>query len=150
LVERDASVKSRIRQAGLRSTRQRAALAALLFGNGERHFTAEMLFEEARRAKMPLSLATVYNTLHSFVDAGLVRQIPIDGSKALFDTNACDHHHFLVEGTNDLIDVRPSELTISKTPNAPDGFEIVKIDVMVRVRRKASCSECPDLVLPAL
>jgi Fur family transcriptional regulator, iron response regulator len=150
LVELDASVKSRIRQAGLRPTRQRLALAALLFGNGERHFTAEMLFEEARRGKMPLSLATVYNTLHSFIDAGLLRQIPIDGSKALFDTNARDHHHFLVEGTNDLIDVRPSELTISKTPAAPDGFEIVKIDVVVRVRRKALCSERSDLVLPAL
>jgi Fur family transcriptional regulator, iron response regulator len=147
--EPDASIKSLIRQSGLRPTRQRMALAALLFGRGERHFTAEMLFEEARRAKISLSLATIYNTLHSFIDAGLLRQIPIDGSKAFFDTNARDHHHFLVEGTNDVIDVCPSELTISKTPTAPDGFEIVKIDVIVRVRRKALRDVCPAPALPA-
>jgi Fur family iron response transcriptional regulator len=134
------SIRSRIRQAGLRPTRQRVALAALLFGNGERHFTAEMLFEEAQRAKIPLSLATVYNTLRSFIDAGLLRQLPMDGSKAFFDTNARDHHHFLVEGTNDLIDIRPSEMTISRAPTAPDGFEIVKVDVIVRVQRKALCA----------
>lgn len=135
-----SSIRSRLRQAGLRPTRQRVALAALLLGNGERHFTAKMLFEEARRARMPLSLATVYNTLRNFIDAGFLGQIPIDGSTAFFDTNARDHCHFLVEGTNDLIDVRPSELTISRTPTAPDGFEIVKVDVIVRVRRKALCS----------
>jgi Fur family iron response transcriptional regulator len=74
--------------------------------------------------------------VRSFIDAGLLRQIPVDGSKALFDTNARDQHHFLVEGSNDLINVRPSELTIDKIPTAPDGFEIAKVDVIVRVRAR--------------
>jgi Fur family transcriptional regulator, iron response regulator len=148
-LESGESIMTRIRRAGLRPTRQRVALATLLLGNGERHFTAEMLFEEARRAKIWLSLATIYNTLHSFVNAGLLRQIPIDGAKGLFDTNVLDHHHFLVEGTNGLIDIRPSELTISRIPPAPDGFAIVKVDVIVRVRRKALCDVRPIPVPPA-
>ena len=91
-------VKAMLREVGLRPTRQRMALGWILFGKGDRHISAEMLYEEATRAKVPVSLATVYNTLHQFTDVGLLRQVAVDGSKTYFDTNASDHHHFFVEG----------------------------------------------------
>ncbi len=86
----------------MRPTRQRMALGWILFGKGDRHLTAEMLYEEATHAKVPVSLATVYNTLHQFTEVGLLRQVAVDGSKTYFDTNASAHHHFFVEGDNEL------------------------------------------------
>jgi Fur family iron response transcriptional regulator len=130
-------VKATLRQAGLRPTRQRMALGWLLFGKGDRHMTAEMLYEEATAAKVPVSLATVYNTLHQFTDAGLLRQVAIDGSKTYFDTNASQHHHFFVEGENALLDIADSDVVVGRTPVAPEGYEIARIDVVVRLRRKA-------------
>ena len=87
-------VKSMLRSVGLRPTRQRMALGWILFGKGDRHLTAEMLYEEATKAKVPVSLATVYNTLHQFTEVALLRQVAVDGSKSYFDTNVSDHHHF--------------------------------------------------------
>ena len=98
-------VKSMLRDVGLRPTRQRMALGWILFGKGDRHLTAEMLYEEATEAKVPVSLATVYNTLHQFTDVGLLRQVAVDGSKTYFDTNVTDHHHFFVEDENELVDI---------------------------------------------
>ena len=98
-------VKTMLRDVGLRPTRQRMALGWILFGKGDRHITAEMLYEEATKAKVPVSLATVYNTLHQFTDVGLLRQVAVDGSKTYFDTNVSQHHHFFVEGENDLLDI---------------------------------------------
>ena len=95
-------VKAKLRDVGLRPTRQRMALGWILFGKGDRHVTAEMLYEEATRAKVPVSLATVYNTLHQFTEVGLLRQVAVDGSKAYFDTNNSEHHHFFIEDQNDL------------------------------------------------
>ena len=95
-------VKSMLRQVGLRPTRQRMALGWILFAKGDRHLTAEMLYEEATKAKVPVSLATVYNTLHQFTEVGLLRQVAVDGSKTYFDTNVSAHHHFFVEGDNAL------------------------------------------------
>ena len=95
-------VKAKLRDVGLRPTRQRMALGWILFAKGDRHVTAEMLYEEASRAKVPVSLATVYNTLHQFTEVGLLRQVAVDGSKAYFDTNNSDHHHFFIEDENDL------------------------------------------------
>ena len=92
----EKDVPTMLRQAGLRPTRQRLALARVLFGNGDRHVTAEALFEEARQRDIDVSLATVYNTLHQFTDAGLLRSIAIDTSSTYFDTNTGDHHHFLI------------------------------------------------------
>ena len=74
-------VKSMLRDVGLRPTRQRMALGWILFGKGDRHVTAEMLYEEATKAKVPVSLATVYNTLHQFTDVGLLREVAVGGSK---------------------------------------------------------------------
>lgn len=130
-------VKAMLREVGLRPTRQRMALGWILFAKGDRHLTAEMLFEEATRAKVPVSLATVYNTLHQFTDVGLLRQVAVDGSKTYFDTNASEHHHFFVEGENALTDIPEADVVVDKAPLAPEGYEIARIDVVVRLRRKA-------------
>jgi Fur family iron response transcriptional regulator len=130
-------VKAMLRGVGLRPTRQRMALGWLLFGKGDRHLTAEMLYEEATKAKVPVSLATVYNTLHQFTEVGLLRQVAIDGSKTYFDTNASDHHHFFLEGQNELLDIPGADVMVGKMPTAPEGFEIARIDVVVRLRPKS-------------
>jgi Fur family iron response transcriptional regulator len=129
-------VKAMLREVGLRPTRQRMALGWILFAKGDRHITAEKLYEEAIRARVPVSLATVYNTLHQFTEAGLLRQVGVDGSKAYFDTNASQHHHFFIEGENALLDIPESDVVVGTMPMAPDGYEIARIDVVVRLRRK--------------
>lgn len=129
-------VKAMLRQVGLRPTRQRMALGWILFGKGDRHLTAEMLYEEASKAKVPVSLATVYNTLHQFTEVGLLRQVAVDGSKTYFDTNASEHHHFFVEGENELVDIPGAEVAVDRLPTAPEGFEIARVDVVVRLRRR--------------
>ena len=129
-------VKAMLREVGLRPTRQRMALGWILFAKGDRHITAEMLYEEASKAKVPVSLATVYNTLHQFTDVGLLRQVAVDGSKTYFDTNASQHHHFFVEGENALLDIPHTDVVVGKTPVPPEGYEIARIDVVVRLRRK--------------
>jgi Fur family transcriptional regulator, iron response regulator len=129
-------VKSMLRDVGLRPTRQRMALGWILFAKGDRHLTAEMLYEEATKAKVPVSLATVYNTLHQFTDVGLLRQVAVDGSKTYFDTNTTSHHHFFVEGENALVDIPGAEAIVGQMPQAPEGYDIARIDVVVRLRRK--------------
>ncbi len=129
-------VKAKLREVGLRPTRQRMALGWILFAKGDRHVTAEMLYEEANHAKVPVSLATVYNTLHQFTEVGLLRQVAVDGSKAYFDTNNSDHHHFFIEDQNDLMDIPASDVVVGRAPVPPEGYEIARIDVVVRLRRK--------------
>jgi Fur family iron response transcriptional regulator len=130
-------VKKMLRQVGLRPTRQRMALGWLLFGKGDRHLTAEALYDEATRAKVPVSLATIYNTLHQFTEVGLLRQVGIDGSKAYFDTNVGAHQHFFIEDTDELFDIASNDVVIGKAPTPPEGYEIARIDVVVRLRRKS-------------
>jgi len=107
---------------------------ALVFATAHK-VSAEALFEEAKAAKAPVSLATIYNTLHQFTGAGLLREIAIDGPSAFFDTNATLHHHFLVEETGALIDIPDGDVSLAHLPAAPDGGEIARVDVVVRVRR---------------
>jgi Fur family transcriptional regulator, iron response regulator len=128
--------KAMLRQVGLRPTRQRMALGWMLFAKGDRHVTAEMLYEEASRAKVPVSLATIYNTLHQFTEVGLLRQVAVDGSKTYFDTNATEHHHFFVEGENALVDIPGAEVVVGTMPTPPEGYEIARVDVVVRLKRK--------------
>jgi Fur family iron response transcriptional regulator len=125
-----------LREAGLRPTRQRMALGWLLFAKGGRHLTAEMLYEEATKAKVPVSLATIYNTLHQFTDAGLLRQIAVDSAKTYFDTNVTDHHHFFVEGESAIVDIPKAGDILGTLPAAPEGYEIARVEVLVRLRRK--------------
>ena len=129
-------VKSMLRDVGLRPTRQRMSLGWLLFAKGDRHLTAEMLYEEANKARVPVSLATVYNTLHQFTDVGLLRQIAVDGSKTYFDTNVSDHHHFYVEDANQLVDIPIAAVSVDNMPTVPEGYEIGRIDVIVRLKPK--------------
>ena len=128
-------VNEMLQSVGLRPTRQRMALGWLLFGKGARHLTAEMLYEEASNAKVPVSLATVYNTLNQLTDAGLLRQVSVDGTKTYFDTNTTEHHHFFVEDDNQVIDIPEGRMGIDSVPEPPEGYEISRIDVVVRLRR---------------
>ena len=125
---------ARLRHAGLRPTRQRIDLGRILFAQGDRHVSAEDLHAEAEAAGVRVSLATVYNTLHQFTGAGLLREVAVDGSRTYFDTNVSDHHHFLVEGEGELIDL-VSEIGIDRLPEPPPGMEISSVEVVVRVRR---------------
>lgn len=128
-------IKALLRRVGLRPTRQRMALGWLLLGKGDRHLTAEMLYEEASKARVPVSLATVYNALHQFTEVGLLRQVAADGSKAYFDTNISSHHHFFVEGDNALLDIPDTDIAVGEvTP--PEGYEVTRVDVVVRLRRR--------------
>ena len=121
---------------GLRPTRQRVTLATLLVGDGQdRHVTAESLFAAASKSDEKVSLATVYNTLKAFCDAGLMREITVDGSKSYFDTNMTDHPHFYWEDSGRLTDAPAEELQIARVPDAPEGAEIASVDVVIRLRR---------------
>ena len=105
------------------------ALGWLLFGKGARHLTAEMLYEEATHAKVPVSLATVYNTLNQLTDAGLLRQVSVDGTKTYFDTNVTSHHHFYLENSHELVDIHDPHLVLEKMPEVPEGYEISRVDM---------------------
>jgi Fur family transcriptional regulator, iron response regulator len=135
--------KAKLQAAGLRGTRQRIALGWILFAKGDRHVTAEILYAEANHAKVPVSLATVYNTLNQFTNVGLLRPVVVEGSKTYFDTNNSEHHHFFVEDKNDLIDIPSCDVVVGKKPVPPEGYEIARIDMVVRLRRKAG-SPAPD------
>lgn len=132
-----------LKQAGLRPTRQRLALAKLLFDPGEaaavyehsrdRHITAEQLHDEAVSAGQPVSLATVYNTLHQFTEAGLLREVVVEPGRSYFDTNVTDHHHFFFEGSGRLVDIPGDEVRLADIPPPPPGSTIRRVDVIVRL-----------------
>lgn len=128
-----ADVARVLRQAGLRPTRQRLALAHLLFAGGDRHVTAEMLHEEALARKVRVSLATVYNTLHQFTGAGLLREVAVEGARAYFDTNTSNHYHFFCEHSGRLMDIATGSIRIEGLPEAPEGMTISRVDVLVRL-----------------
>ena len=126
-----------LRGAGLRPTRQRVALARLLFAEGDRHVTAERLHEEALASRVPVSLATVYNTLHQFTEAGLLREVAVEGAKTYFDTNTSNHYHFFCERSGKLLDIATGAIRIDGLPEAPDGMAVSRVDVLVRLVKKS-------------
>ncbi len=126
---------ARLRESGLRPTRQRLELAGLLFRDGDRHMTAENLHDEALDAGIKVSLATVYNTLHQFTEAGLLRQVVVDASRSYFDTNIGDHQHFYCEDENRLIDIPGESIAVAGVPAPPKGMSIDRVDVVIRLRR---------------
>jgi len=132
---RRPDVAERLRRSGMRPTRQRMVLATLLFGDADRHVTAEMLHAEAVAAGERVSLATVYNTLHQFRRAGLLRELAIDGTKAYFDTNTSNHNHFFIESEGTLIDIPGDAIRVGGVPQPPPGTRIVHIDVVVRLAK---------------
>ncbi len=129
-------IRALLRGAGLRPTRQRIALGELLFADGDRHVTAEILHEQAIMRSIPVSLATVYNTLHQFTEAGLLNEVVADGSKTYFDTNTSTHHHFYFEGENTIMDVPEGAVSVQGMPEPPEGMEVSRIDVVVRLRKQ--------------
>ena len=124
----------RLRGAGLRPTRQRLALTRLLYSNGDRHVTAESLHKEAIAERVRVSLATVYNTLHQFTEAGLLREVVVDSMRSYFDTNTSHHHHFFCEESQRLMDIPGDAMRVENLPAPPDGTAVKRIDVVVRVR----------------
>lgn len=134
----DSLVRSRLNRVGLRPTKQRIALGQLLFGSGDRHISAEELHDEALSASVPVSLATVYNTLHQFTDAGLLREVTVESNRTYFDTNTHDHHHMFIEDLNKVEDVPLDAVSLSEVPTVPEGYEVVRVDVVVRVRRQSA------------
>lgn len=132
-----AQTLTRLREAGLRPTRQRLALGRLLFDGGDRHVTAEALHEEAQKAGVSVSLATVYNTLHQFTQARLLREVVVDSARTYFDTNIDDHHHFFIEAEGALMDIAGDEITIANLPQAPHGTDIARVDVIIRLQARS-------------
>jgi Fur family iron response transcriptional regulator len=133
-----AHALSRLRSAGLRPTRQRLALAKLLFENGDRHLTAESLHGEALSAKVIVSLATVYNTLHQFTEMGLLREVVVNPGRSYFDTNTSEHHHFFFEDDGKLEDIPGTYIKLENLPDVPKGTMVDRIDVIIRVRKTAN------------
>ncbi|OYX84825.1 MAG: transcriptional repressor [Azorhizobium sp. 35-67-5] len=133
-------VREMLREVGLRPTRQRVVLARLLFAKGHRHITASALHDEAIKARIPMSLATVYNTLNHFTEAGLLRRIGINATIAFFDTNPSRHHHFFIEGEQALVDIPSHHVVIGRLPPIPTDFEVGGVEVIVRLRRSGTRS----------
>ena len=131
-----APVADIIKSSGLRPTRQRLALGGLLFAGEDRHVTAEQLHAEATALDEHVSLATIYNTLHQFCRAGLLRELAIVGTKGYFDTNTSNHNHFLLEATGELMDIPGDSIQVAGLPTPPEGMEIAHIDVIVRLAKK--------------
>jgi Fur family transcriptional regulator, iron response regulator len=128
----------KLKESGLRPTRQRVALARLLLQNGHRHVTAEELFQEARAAGIPVSLATVYNTLHQFTAAGLMAEVVAGSGQSYFDTNPTSHYHYFDKSTGEIIDVPEEAIQFLRLPEPPPGKVIDRIDVVVRIRSVAA------------
>jgi len=129
-----AEALTRLRSAELRPTRQRLALCKLLFDAGDRHVTAEALHSDALAADVRVSLATIYNTLHQFTEAGLLREVVVESGKTYFDTNTSNHHHFYLEDEARLMDICGDSVVVQGLPDAPDGTDISRVDVVVRVK----------------
>ncbi len=124
----------KLKESGLRPTRQRIALARLLLDGGPRHVTAEELFQEARTANIPVSLATVYNTLHQFTAAGLMSEVVAGSGQSYFDTNPTSHYHYFDKSTGEIMDVPEEAIRFLRLPEPPPGKVIDRIDVVVRIR----------------
>lgn len=135
LVRPYSGVLDRLKAAGLRPTRQRLALAKLLFECADRHVTAEQLHSEAHAANIKVSLATVYNTLHQFTEAELMREVVVESGRSYFDTNITDHHHFFHEDKGELTDIPAAALSVARLPAAPDGTEVKRVDVIIRLKK---------------
>lgn len=132
-----AILLERLRDAGLRPTRQRLALARLLFDHeGHRHVTAETLHEEAVTSNIRVSLATVYNTLHQFTEVGLLAELVIEPSRTYFDTNTVPHHHFYFPKSGKLIDVPAEAIEFSKFPDLPDNAVLKSTHVIMTLAEK--------------
>lgn len=131
------SILAKLKDAGLRPTRQRLSLAKLLFEGGDRHVSAEDLHAEALGNRIQVSLATIYNTLHQFTNAGLLREVVVEPGRSYFDNNVTPHHHFFVEGEGRLMDIPADKVALSQLPEPPKGMKVARVDVIVRLANKS-------------
>jgi len=129
------NMEQKLRDAGMRPTRQRMSLGNLLFSSGDRHITAEQLHVETVRAGITVSLATIYNTLNQFTEAGLLREVAVEGHKSYFDTNTSNHCHYYLEDEGRLIDIDGEQLTVDGLPMPPEGMRIGRVDIIVRLEK---------------
>ncbi|MDY0871827.1 iron response transcriptional regulator IrrA [Dongia rigui] len=127
------SILAKLKEAGLRPTRQRLSLAKLLFEGGDRHVSAEDLHAQALASRIQVSLATIYNTLHQFTTAGLLREVVVEPGRSYFDNNVTPHHHFFVEGEGRLMDIPADKVALSQLPEPPKGMKVARVDVIVRL-----------------
>ncbi len=140
----DSRLARQLKARGLRPTRQRLALARLLYGRGHRHVSAEELYHEACEAGMPVSLATVYNTLHQFTRAGLLSEVVVGSGQSYFDTNTSSHFHYFDKSTGEIVDIPEDAIAFSRLPSPPPGKVIERVDVVVRIRRADPPPTQPD------
>ena len=126
-------IKNLLKSAGLRPTRQRLVIGRILFEGANLHFTPEDLHAELVNEGFKVSLSTVYNNLHKFTSAGLLREVVVESGKTFFDSNTTSHHHFFEEDTGSLYDISEDEILIQNVPAPPKGLLISGVDVVVRV-----------------
>ncbi len=134
------NLEQQLREVGLRPTRQRLALAELLFGQGHRHVTAEQLHREARETGLGVSLATIYNTLNQFTEVGLLREVVTNGNHTFYDTNIDDHYHFYWEEQDQLIDIPADKLPLDSLPPLPKGKRVKGVDIIIRLADEEACN----------
>ena len=127
-------VLKKLRDVKLRPTKQRILLANLILDGKNKHFTAEIIQKEVSTKGHNISLATIYNCLNKFVNVGLLKQIDQQGEVTIFDTNVSHHHHFLNQNTGELTDIEPDEITFSKFPKIPRGFQNYGVEVLIKIR----------------
>ncbi|TPI41464.1 transcriptional repressor [Mesorhizobium sp. B3-1-6] len=135
ITQAGSGICARLAGAGLRPTRQRIALAKILFCRGNRHLTVEDVYAEAHQDRIPVSLATVYNTLHQFTELGLLREISVSGGKTFFDADTSEHPHFFIEDDQSIRDITPAMMNVERVPEPPPGFEVDRVEIVVRLRR---------------
>lgn len=134
--ESKGEIRKILQDAGLRPTRQRMALAGMLFLEEDRHIAAEDLHRQAVDNGVLVSLATVYNTLHQFTQAGLLRILSVEGQRTYFDTNTSDHYHYFLEESNEVMDVPMGSVSVHNLPEPPEGMEIANVDIVIRLRKQ--------------
>jgi Fur family iron response transcriptional regulator len=130
----DVNIRRKLDAAGVRPTRQRVDLGRAIFGSGDRHFTAEMIYQETRSIRFAPTLGTIYNTLNEFSRCGLLREIAIYDAKLWYDTKTGPHFHFYSEDSEELSDIPDAWLPAFDIP-APEGTRIAAIDVIVRLKK---------------
>ena len=129
------TLEAKLREAGLRPTKPRMLLAGVLFGSGDRHVTAEQLHRESVTAGITVSLATIYNTLNIFTEAGLLREVAVEGHKSYFDTNTSNHYHYYLEDEGRLMDIDSEDMVVNGLPAAPEGTRVSRVDIIVRLEK---------------
>ena len=134
----DRCLAAVLRMSGLRPTRQRLSLLRMIMQGPDRHFTIEDLYTEASGSGLPLSLATVYNATRQFSSVGILRELPVDGTRIYFDTNTRDHHHYFLEEEQRLLDVPPATGEETQSTTLPPGMAVRRVDVLIHLRRSST------------